>query len=391
MGRFFLGLLRQRRHALQRLARALDPLAEHMGYSLRCIGLLGLFTACALPAVGCKKDEPAAQSAEPAASDKPAGDSKIAKAMKAAAQQAQGQAMAGGDAVSPNGLLSMAAADAKIPRGNFSGIKLGSTGSEPRLHLGAQSTAAASSKGNLELAVRTGPRSALPTIALDLEIQSRADASGAALETKLKVASARLGNEQPGQIPQEVAAMVPKLKGSSFALQSKVGSGRTAIGFEAAPAVAQGEFEVVLAAASELLNTLWLPYPSEPVGEGAYWMTESRETFYRAEVLAYRLVKVEGIDGNKAKLSVATKRYLVGESMNGMGLPPHTVLHYQAPGDAELVVAAGATLPEQAQISDNLAVEISLQSDPKQSAPLQVGMRAQFVAAGAGVRNVGAP
>ncbi len=72
--------------------------------------------------------------------------------------------------------------------------------------------------------------------------------------------------------------------------------------------------------------------------------------------------------------------------MNGMGLPPHTVVQYQAPGDAELVVAVGALLPEQAQITDNLGAQVSLQGDPKQAVPLQVGMRAQFIAAGVAPR-----
>lgn len=341
------------------------------------VGLIGGVLALAL---GCKKQEqPSQPSAEPSASAKPAMDSKIANAVKAAAQQAQQAGQGGGqgaDDLPANGLLTAEQADTKAARGGFNSITLGSTGSEPRVRLG--SAAASALKGKLELAVRTGPRSAMPTVVLDLEGSTKVEAGQS--PTILKVSKSQLGAEQPGRIPDDVAEAITKLKGSSFST-TLLPTGRGALKFEAAPTLSHSEYEALLAAAAETLETVWLSYPSEPVGVGGFWMVRSRETFYQGDVLVFRLVKVEGIQGQQAQLSVATKRYLVGNVLGQMGLPPHTVAQYDGSGEAKLVVSAGATLPDQCEINDSLSAAVALHGNQAQQVPLQVGLQARFTVA----------
>jgi hypothetical protein len=341
------------------------------------VGLLG--GALALVA-GCKKQEQPPQAApEASASAQPAVDNKIANAVKAAAQQAQQGGQATGksaDDLPANGLLTVEQADAKAARGGFNSITLGSTGSEPRLRLG--SSAASTLKGKLELAVRTGPRSAMPTVVLDLEGSTKVEAGPS--PTALKVSKSQLGNEQPGRIPDDVAEAITKLKGSSFST-TLLPTGRGALKFEAPATLSHSEYEALLAAAAETLETVWLSYPSEPIGVGGYWMVRSRETFYQGDVVVFRLVKVESIQGQQAQLSVATKRYLVGNVLGQMGLPPHTVAQYDGSGEAKMVVSAGAALPDQCEINDNLAAAVALHGNQAQQVPLQVGLQARFTGA----------
>lgn len=333
----------------------------------------------ALP-LACKKEEQPSQAApEPSASAKPAVDNKIAKAVEAAAQQAQQGNPVGGqgaDDLPPNGLLTVEQADAKAARGGFSSITLGSSGAEPRLRLGA--TGASTLRGKLEIAVRTGPRSAMPTVALDLDGTTKVD--GAQTQGTLTVRNSALGSEQPGAIPSDVAEAITKLKGSNFATTLLAG-GRGALRFEAAPALSRSEYEALLAAAAETLDTVWLSYPNEAIGTGGFWMVKSRETYYQADVVAFRLVKVEAIQGQQAQLSVATKRYLVGNTLGQMGLPPHTVAQYDGSGEARVVVSVGSALPDQCEINDTLSAAVALQGNQAQPVPLQVGVHAQFVSA----------
>jgi hypothetical protein len=345
---------------------------------LRKVVGLGLMVATLGAPLACKKKEPPAQTApDPSASAKPAVDNKIANAVKAAAQQAQqaGPGAQGPDDLPATGILTLQQADAKAARGGFSSITLGSAGSEPRLRLGA--TAASPMRGKLELAVRTGPRSAMPTVALDLDGSAKLD--GAQSDAMLKVRSSALGADQPGAIPSDVAEAITKLKGSSFSTKLMAG-GRGAMRFEAPPALGQSEYDALLAAAAETLETVWLSYPSEAIGAGGFWMVKSRETFYQADVLVFRLVKVEAVQGQQAQLTVSTKRYLVGDNLGQMGLPPHTVGKYDGSGEARVVVTAGAALPDQCEINDTLSAAVALQGNQAQQVPLQVGLHAVFTA-----------
>jgi hypothetical protein len=334
-----------------------------------------LWGALVLPS-GCKKSEPAAETEEEvAAAGKPAVDSKIANAVKAAAQVAPPSGGAAGD-LPANGVATVAQADTKMARCAASRMTMGSTGNEPRLRLGAPLKAGVPLKGVLELAVRTGPRSALPSVSLELEGASKPGPSEGQFKLELNVRKAGLANDQPGRIPEELAVGVPSLKGSSLSWVALAAGGRNPLALQLAPTVKE-EFGVVLVAATELMETIALALPSEPVGMGAYWMSESRETFYQADVLAYRLIKVECIEGQKAKLSVATKRYLVGNSLSQLGLPPHEVQQFEASGEAQFVVTPGSHLPEQCQLNETMNALVSLEKNPAQQAPLQVGMRGQ--------------
>lgn len=340
-----------------------------------------LVGALLLLPTACKKSEPKAEvdEVEPVASNKPAAmNAKIANAVQAAAEQAaaeeagqHGQGNSGD--LPPNGLLTAAQADAKTARGALNTMTLGGTGKEPRIVLGAPAKSVPL-VGQLELAVRTGPRSALPTLVLTLGGQRKIDAGK--VNTQLDVKNAQLSADQPGQIPEELAKLVPTLKGGSLSWQGQVGEGRGPIEFKVPPTV-QADFEVVLQAAAESLETIALPFPSEAVGEGAYWMSQSRERFYQADVLAFRLIKVEAVDGQKARLNVSTKRYLVGDNLAELGLPPHTVQQYEGSGEAQFVVAAGRSLPEQCQSTDVLNAAVSLPDRPDQPLPIQVGVKAK--------------
>ena len=62
-------------------------------------------------------------------------------------------------------------------------------------------------------------------------------------------------------------------------------------------------FKDALQGLADTLAMLVLPYPSKPVGVGAYWMVTSRDTLIGLDVVTYRLVKVEkGATNTKCKV-----------------------------------------------------------------------------------------
>jgi hypothetical protein len=78
---------------------------------------------------------------------------------------------------------------------------------------------------------------------------------------------------------------------------------------------------------------------------------------------------------------VATNRYLVGNVLGQMGLPPHTVAQYDGSGEAKVMVSADAALPDQCEINETLSAAVALQGNQAQQVPLQVGLQARFTAA----------
>src|SRR6201999_2686888 len=83
-------------------------------------------------------------------------------------------------------------------------------------------------EGEVEVAIQTGPRSAMPTIELGLAVETpdktEAAASGP-LALFVKTTSAKLAAQQPGQLPPGADKQIGKLRGSRFKLEVTNNSG----------------------------------------------------------------------------------------------------------------------------------------------------------------------
>jgi hypothetical protein len=112
-------------------------------------------------------------------------------------------------------------------------------------------------------------------------------------------------------------------------------------------------------------------------------MVASREIYAGLDTLAYRMFKVEKLEGENATLSVNTKRYVAAGQLSFPGLPPHRVDEFQATGRGELSVRAGAGL-DQVRLNEAMMTNLAPGSDPGRRITAQFDVTTQFAFASGG-------
>lgn len=327
---------------------------------------------------GCKNEEPPAEKPKEAQTEqKPVVDDKIASAVQAAAEaealQSPGQ-QAG--APPPDGILGPDGAERELPAGKPGELVIGSLGGSPKLSLApGEPSAGAGPKGTLRVSYRLGG-SVLPTVSFDFESARTILDEADRVRTRFSLPKAAPAADQPGRLPANAAAEIAKLDGSHIELTT------TKSGLPVA--ASQGvkgdhpDLAMLVESASTVLALVALPRPSEPVGPGAFWMVKARETYGGAEVVAYRMVKVDQVNGDVAELSVSTRRYLATPKLVVPGLPPHTVREFQGEGSANVSLRQGAAYPHVGRSRDGLLALIAPDDQPGQIMPLQADLSAAF-------------
>lgn len=351
-----------------------------------------LLVACAGLA-GCEKEapRPVAERTDAASAEEIAIDPNLKKVLPVTSATVSEHE---GDGPPPDGVLSAARADREAAAGTPPAIKVGGTGADPKVRLVAQPVPGWKAKGQLRLSLRTGPRSALPTVDFGLTIEAskkkEAPAEGAApVAVVAKVVSAQLAPTQPGAIPDEVARAVKKLAGTKVAWTVPPTGGVQDLTYELAKGADPGLDQAVRSAV-EAVATLGVAVPEEPVGAGAYWMVTSREKHSGADVVAYRLCKVTAVEGDAVKVGVSTKRYSVGRKIDLAGLAPGQTLEiveFGVQSEASLSFGARA-FPISAEITDSLGIGLKPAGQPDGPAAQRMGLTAEartvFGLAGAG-------
>lgn len=348
----------------------------------------------ALPLWACNKSEQdesqrpsSAASAKASASTtgRPFTDSELADAVQqAAADLANPPAAdsAAADGPPPNGLLGKERAQKEAALGSAPKLTLASNGSEPRVSLNP-GPLVDKQPGQIEVAMRTGPRAALPTVVLRLEatppkpaasLPAAGSAEAAANLFNLSVLEAGLGAQQPGQIPASTAEAIKKLKGTQFKAKLEGGALIGGFAFERAKA-ALPELDLLLAASADALTSIVTSVPSEPVGKGATWIVSSRETFMGTDVVAYRLFRVEETPSDGVIVSIDTKRYASGGALALPGIVDNELVQFEATDEAQFRLVPGQRLPVEGQLLQHLNAVLS--SGGNQS-PVQLEARALF-------------
>jgi hypothetical protein len=239
-----------------------------------------------------------------------------------------------------------------------------------------------------EVSVRLGPQQGLPTMDLSFTVDPEKPAAPQDDAAKdqppgpraltAKVSAAKLAKEQPGALPPEVAELAGKMKGSKLKLEvSPTGAARL-VAIESAKG-SEESFALVLQAAGDALVMAYLPYPAEPVGAGAYWLVTTREPYAGLDVVAYRMVKVEKVEGDKATLNVNTKRYVAGGQLAILGLPQHQLVEFAGNSSGQLLVAASDPANLQGLMQDQLGANIHVPGQPqgRDKLGLQLQMKTQ--------------
>jgi hypothetical protein len=334
----------------------------------------GLMLGALLVASGCEKEQTETPTKPVASIDKAAAiDPALAKAVAAAsAQMPRARSQGGPGEPPPGGIFPPGAADQEIKLGAAPKVTLGSAGSEPRVLLGpTQPKPGWKTQGMVEIATQGDPQQApLPVqMALSLEASkpkvAAADAGTAAPVTvTAKVTGAKIGVTG---VPAELEARFAKIKGTKVEYSvSPEGAGS---GFKAELAPGAEGVRDQVRQLSDLLALVTLPFPTQPVGVGAYWMTTTREGVFGLDLVTYRLVKVETVSGDLVTLQVGTKRYATSNRFEFEGLPPDAprdLAEFESKSDGKLLLKVGEPLPASGNIQSVLAASLLLPGQPGQ-------------------------
>jgi hypothetical protein len=323
------------------------------------------FTAAVLGLVlGCEDKPKEAKLSDLDAGKASAVDPNLAEAVAAAGSKAAkpGAGASADDGPPQNGIFEAGKADAQIERGKPPKIVLGEAGAEPRAVLSSSLAPGWKQNGTLDLTLRLG-RAQFPGLAVSLSLEApklaAAAAPGAAAgpapvpaaatpQTEGIRVSARLTDvklsSDVGAQGKELAAQLAKMKGSKIDF-SVVSGG---VGVDFSHQLAKGatpELEMVLRSVGEALEATAIGFPKEAVGVGGFWLITTRGNTGGAEAVAYRLVKLEQVEGESLTLSVSTKRYAVSHKFEFAGIPPGAELdQFQSTTEAKLVMHKGDAL-----------------------------------------------
>ncbi len=334
-------------------------------------------------AVGCDKHEAqhdtdadaAAPKAKAAADDEP----DLAQAVAAVgARSGPGNGVAAGAAGGPppNGIFGPGEADKALAKGAPSTLTLGGDGSEPRVQLGPAPKPGSKRTGTLTIASQSDPQQgAIPiSFALSIETQKGKSDSDASASAPLQVSAKVIGASiKAPDVPPELATAIGKLKGSRVDYQVSADGAGSNFHYDAAKGI-DPAFRDSLQGLSDTLAVLALPFPSKPVGVGGFWMVTSRDIVMGLDVVSYRLLKVEKVEGSSVELSLNTKRYAASPAFNVEGLPPdapHFMGEFRAGTEGKLSMSAGQAFPNSGELQSLLGAALgpAPESSPTPGAP----------------------
>jgi hypothetical protein len=343
--------------------------------------------------VGCDKKETKPSEDESARADAGAKVSKaasdnpeLANALGAVSAARPGATAGAAGGPPPDGIFGPGEADKALPKGSPATLTLGSDGAVPRVLLASPQKPGTKRSGTIDLASQSDPQQgAIPMqFAVSIEVvkgKAEGDAGASPTQVVTKVTSAKI--DAPG-VPAELSMAMAKLKGSRVEYQ--VGADGAAVNAHTEiPKGVDAAFRDSVAGLSDLLTTVALPLPSQPVGVGAYWMVTSRDVVLGLDVVSYRLVKVEKIEGSAVTLSLNIKRYASSSAFNLEGLPPdapRTMGEFRAQGEGSLTLTVGEALPRNAELKTMVGAALGA-ADAKQRLSVQVQSHASLTLGGA--------
>ena len=133
-----------------------------------------------------------------------------------------------------------------------------------------------------------------------------------------------------------------------------------------------------------MLSDALLAFPTTPVGQGALWMTTSRESLLGFETITLRMVRLEALSPEDATFSVTTHRYATSDAMPLTGAPVGAKLVQFAVSSEAKIVAASispgtrgetgetqASLPRSAEVSTKIELVMTVPDRPNAGLPVR--------------------
>jgi len=261
-----------------------------------------------------------------------------------------------------NGVYAPGAADKELKVGDPPKFVMGLQGSTPQVQLNPPPAKPAKRlEGKVEVAIQTGPRSAMPTIELGLSVEPPPEktepATPGPLELFVKATSAKLAADQPGQLPPGADKQIGKLRGSRFKLEVTNNSGHVTA-LEPAKDVDES-LQLVLRSASDAFALTMQPVPTVPVGKDGFWMIESRETYAGMDAIVWRMYKVKEAKPDGVMLEVNVKRLVSAGQLGMPGIPPHHVEEFNNTVIGQIEVLPSDTSSIHADLTETIIAALA--------------------------------
>lgn len=335
--------------------------------------------------LSCEKESPRSDAPKPAESSvekTTAIDPDLAQAMAAASAAAPGRvAAAAQGGPPPNGIFAPGGADREVKKGDPPKVTLGDEGKEPRITLTpAQPKPGSKQSGTISVVQQQADGSGVPIeFAVTFEAQKpKADApANAPVPVTLKVTGARISM---AGAPKDLEAAVAKLKGSKVDYEVAPDGAGSNYRFEVAKA-APADLADTVRSLSDVVAVVTVPFPDKPVGKEAFWMATSREGVLGLDLVTYRLIKVEQIDGQKVTLNVNTKRYSATSTFDLPGLQagaPRSLAEFQALAEGTVEFVAGKGFPSGGTQNSALGAQLQDPANPRARGMLEIRTRADL-------------
>lgn len=327
---------------------------------------------------GCEKKEPASETVQRTDAGVPkaeALDPDIAQAVAAAsaARAKNSGPQQGGPPA--NGIFAPGAADHEMARGAPPKLTLGSEGADPKVNfMPAQPKPGTKQNGTITIAQSQGGIPVEFGVAFEAQ---KAKTDGAPIPVVVRVTSARVA---VAGAPPDVESKVAGLRGAKVEYEVLPDGAGTGYHFEL-PKSVPPELGDSVRSLSDVLAVITLPYPQKPVGVGGFWMATSRDGVLGLDLVTYRMIKVEKVEGSKVTLTVNTKRYSTSSNFDLPGLPPdapRTMTEFQSVAEGTVEIQPGKGFPIGGEQNSVLSATLQDPTKPAARGTLEVRTRADL-------------
>jgi hypothetical protein len=121
-----------------------------------------------------------------------------------------------------------------------------------------------------------------------------------------------------------------------------------------------------------MLSDALIAFPSSPVGQGALWMTTSREILLGFETITLRMVRLVSLASDSATLSVTTHRYATSDAMPLPGAPVGSKLvQFAVASEATVALNLNASLPTDARVATQFQLIMTVPDRPESGVPVR--------------------
>jgi len=352
----------------------------------RTQSILGVLAAlCLLSACEEKKtSETTALADDGGAANTAAVDPSLAQAF-AAASARPGTATTPQQKGGPpeNGVFAPGQADRELAPNAPPKVAVGEAGTDPKIDLSKMVPAPGWKRsGSVQLVIQSDPRQgALPVdFNVTLEVQKpKAPVEGgpaaqpvaAGTQIVARITGARVGAR--GGAGGDLDQALKKLAGSRIEYRALPSGGGADYRYELAKGADAGLGDL-MRSLSEILATVSVPFPSQPIGAGGMFMATTRDSARGVDLVSYRLVKVERVSDSGIGVALNTKRYATGTRFDMPGLQGAENMpldEFKSVADGSLFFEQGVPVPVSGEITLGLQALLVPPGQPTQRASVQ--------------------